>query len=365
MLTVDDFGNASSDIVSEYSIAIEIDYVMDKLDELGIFYEVVGTEENNATDVSVISMGSTNGNFHQGSFYAVKLTEYEYFVDKDNNLLVCPWNNENATFYLDTYDRVDSEVSYINIGKEKVYYIKGNLEDGNVIMQMNPDGSNRQQIGPKGNYVYLQYAELSDGREMLYYMDLRGNPEDYLFGLCSYNLETGVEELVVNDCIVWYNLYDSEIYYIALADGSYANGTVLKRASLSGDDVYTFELMTNYVNGFIEDDKMMLFNLDEENLEVFDMEGRFESQLGSEVYNGFCTYGNGWIYYSPLGSDELHRVLPDGSSDTVILENYNIVSLGYQYGYLWFADGTYDGENAEYMKTYLLSEDGENLLYIE
>lgn len=362
MVSFDEEGNEIATTVSEYSMAVEIDYVMERLDELGIYYETTGEIKE---EVSVKTLGCSNGNFHQASLFAQEKNAYEYFLDKDENLVVCPWNERDKTFYLDTYERVDDRVTYINIGRGKVYYLSGDTEEGNVIMQMDPDGNNRQQISPQGHYLSLQYAELSDGSEMLYYMNIRGELESYQFSLCRYNLATGEEEILLDDYVVWYNLHDSNLYYLAIPNGDYANGTILKRASLDGSNVFVFEKMTNYLNGFIEDGRMFLYHLDREVLHVCDMNGEVMQQLGYNVYNGYSTYGDGWIYYSPNGSNEIHRVLPDGSTDLVILEGYNVVSMSYADGYLWFAAGTNDGERITFESCHLVSKDGEQLLYIE
>lgn len=83
----------------------------------------------------------------------------------------------------------------------------------------------------------------------------------------------------------------------------------------------------------------------------------------AEQMNGdSLSYGNGWIYYSPEDSGEIHRIRTDGTGDSVIYSGDRVVNMSYaDVNWLWFMTQKTGG----LLQTYLLYCDGSNLIQLE
>ncbi len=319
----------------------------------------------------IVRLGSSNALKHQGANYAMLDRQYEYFTDEDWNLYVCPFNDQDAVFYIDNNTIVDTEAGFINIGKDKVYFAHDNAEnarENDSLIAMNFDGSGREILTEGEYFSNLMYAELSDGREMLYYITENGDEEDFLYTLCRYDLASGKEERLLDEDIIWYNLDGRYIYYVTFEKGKLSEGTKWKRAYLDGNGAELLNDNANFLNGYIEDGTAYMFSNSSERLELCSLDGNIgDNPLGeyaSAIYNGCSTYADGWIYYSPLESGEIHKIRPDGTGEEVIYTGENVLEVACIGDTVWFVTGIYDETKAEFRcdNTYLMGSNGSGVL---
>ncbi|MCD8069279.1 MAG: leucine-rich repeat domain-containing protein [Lachnospiraceae bacterium] len=106
--------------------------------------------------------------------------------------------------------------------------------------------------------------------------------------------------------------------------------------------------------GFVEDEVVILYSLKTEIVVRCDLDGKIlDNKLGdlqTVLYSSCFAYGDGWIYYSPSWSGELHKVLADGSNDTVIYRGSEILDMCYYYGWLLVVTGdTQEGTTGSFM----------------
>lgn len=319
----------------------------------------------------IIRLGTSNALKHQGANIAIIEGQYEYFADEDWNLYVCPYDEADSVFYIDNHTIVDKEVGFINIGKDKIYFIHDNAEnvrENDALMVMNPDGSGREVLQEGEYYTHLMYAELSDGKEMLYYMTENGDEDDLLYTLCRYDLASGKEERLLDEDIFWYNLDGRYLYYLTFEKGKLAEGTQWKMAYLNGKGAKLLNDKENFGGGYMEDGTAYMFSNSSSRLELCDPDGSVrDNSLGEYagvIYNSCSTYADGWIYYSPADSGEIHKIRPDGTGEEVIYTGENVLEVGCVSNAVWFITGIYDEAKAEYRcdNTYVMSAGGSTVL---
>lgn len=329
-----------------------------------------GQKKEAVTAEEVEMLGCTNGNLHQGANYARIPKQYEYYTDKEWNLYVVSYDEENAIFWIGTDgEPVDDEAGYINVGVDKIYFVHDEpRESGNPdsLMRMDFDGSNVETLLSDGSYVRMQYAKLTDGKEYLYYLKADDNPEaaQYTYTLCRYDIGEGTAQEVLTEKVYWFNLDGDKLYYISISDDDVYEST-WKCAGLDGQDPTVLNDSNNLINGYIEDGVAYLFSLKEEVLHEFTLEGVQKREPLVAPYDGCSVYGDGWIYYANTDSNEVHRLRPDGSNDTLILEGYNIVEMCYVDSSLWLIQGKIVNNDYVLQQTYLVNKDGSNLIAIE
>lgn len=315
-------------------------------------------------------LGTTNGNLHQGANYGAISNKYEYYTDMEWNLYVCEFDKEDKTFYINDGTVVDEEAGFINIGKNRVYFIHDNGEDPeekDSIMEMSFDGSKVKTLTDGSDYTKLQYVRYSNEKEMLYYMKENGDEEDFLYTLCRYNLETKEEEELLEEDIFWYNINGRYLYYITFPGEHPLDGTQLKRAYLNGKGAQILNDKDYLINGYIEDETAYMFSLSKEQLMVCDLEGvPMENPLkneAGEIYNGCSLYSDGWIYYSPTDSNEIRKIRTDGTGAEVIYTGENVLEINGTGKWLWFITGQ-SKEDGDYRcdHTFLIYQDGSSLV---
>ncbi len=313
---------------------------------------------------TVEQLGTSNANMACFAGFAQKIGEHMYYIDGDWNLHVTPYDRVDDRLI------VDSEAAYINLGADKVYFLHDNGEDPeepDSIMEMDFDGTNVKTIDSAEHYDFLQYVRYSGGKEMLYY--LKGDEEaddGLLYTLCRYDLKTGREEALLEEKIVWYNLDGRYIYYTVYDPERLESGFTLKRAYLNGKDSEVINDKDFLLAGFIEDGRAYLLSATKEQLVVCDLDGRpVENPMkeyAAQMYGDSWSYGNGWIYYSPDGSGEIHKIRTDGTGETVIYSGDKVVNMGYaDLNWLWFMT-LRDGELP---RTFLMYWDGSNLIPLD
>lgn len=315
---------------------------------------------------SVEQLGTGNANLVYYAGFAQKSGEHMYYIDGDWNLHVTPYDQ------VDDRMIVDPEAAYINLSQDKVYFLHDNgenPEEPDSIMEMDFDGTNVNTVSSAAFYNELQYVRYSNGKEMLYYLkgeDEKDDGDGLLYTLCRYDLKTGKEEALLGEKTVWYNLDGKYIYYTVFDPERLESGFALKRAYLNGKDSKVLNDKDFLFGGFIEEDKAYMLSITKEQLVVCDLEGRLVEnpvkEYAAQIYEGSWSYGNGWIYYSPEDSGEIHRIRTDGTGDTVIYSGEAVVNMSYaDLNWLWFMTKK-DGEP---LRTYLMYWDGSNLIQLE
>lgn len=317
--------------------------------------------------VTVETLGCTNGSRNGGSLMVEIPEKYIYYDDKNYNLYMSAYDTEDETFYIGTEGKtsMDDRALYLNAGSDAVYYIHdGDIEDTkpDTIYQVAPGGGGKTALIEGDQYIYLQYARLSNGKEYLYYAQENDDSESFLRQLFRYDLDTGESEALLDEEIYWYNLDGAYLYYVTFEDPS--QGTEWKRAALDGRTPELLNDSDSLTNGFIEDGTAYMFSLSEELLLQFDLDGNPVNDPLS-IYDGCCTYGDGWLYYSITGSNEVHRVLPNGSSDTVVIQDRNIVDLCYHTNYLWMREEEEINGETVSVQSFMVAKNGNHVIEID
>lgn len=318
--------------------------------------------------VTVEELGCTNAAKNSGSLLLTFPKNCFYYDDKDFGLYLSTYDKGDETFYIGTEGKepLDERALFLNTDQKTVYYIHdGDAADTkpDTIYKMAVGKDRKSAVIKGGQYMYLQYARLSNGKEYLYYVDTgNGNEDNYLYQLFRYDLKTGKSERLLEEKIHWYNLDGGYLYYITFEDPS--RGTQWKRATLDGKKPKVLNSSDSLTHGFIEDGTAYLFSLSKELLLQFDLEGN-PVNTPLALYHGTATYGDGWLYYSLEGSGEVHRILPDGSNDTVILQGKDISSLCYENDYLWILEqGEVNGEVVP-VQSFMVFKSGESVIEID
>jgi len=317
--------------------------------------------------VTVEALGCSNASKHGGSLMVERSEEYIYYDDKDYRLYMSAYDAEDETFYIGTEGNqgLDDRAFFLNLGQDAVYYLHDGDEDDTLpdtIYRVVPKGGGKTALIEGDQYWYLQYARLSNGKEYLYYTQENGDTEDFLYELFRYDLETGESERLLEEDIYWYNLDGEYLYYVTFEDP--LQGTQWKRAALNGEKPEVLNDSDSLTNGFIEDGTAYMFSLSKELLLQFDRDGNPVNKPLA-IYDGCSTFGDGWLYYSLTGSGEVHRVLPDGSNDTVIVQNRNITNLCYHTNYLWMVEEEEINGEVVPMQSFMVRKNGNNLIEID
>lgn len=316
------------------------------------------------SSVTVERMGNSNANIiNYGGFAAIP-GEYEYFIGADNALYMCSYNEEDKTFYMGDSQKVSDFGAYINLSEDYVYYATTDYVE-NSICRMKFDGTETEKVvnGGQRYFRLVQYAELSDGKEYLYYL-LEKEPDGISFELYRYDLAAGTSELLTDEDVYWFNLYNDSIFMIQLRDKDTDLKTVLVRTDLQGGHQKVLDDESFYTDGFVEDDIMLLYSLNQDALIVCNLEGEKDNS-----YNGFYEcgidtkgtigYGNGWVYYSNKEDQQIHRVRSNGTGDRVAIEGHTGNNICYDNNTLWFlAQNEVEQENISDNQLYIASADG-------
>ncbi len=317
--------------------------------------------------VTVEALGCSNASRYGGSLILNFPEEYFYYSDKDYGLYMSAYDNEDETFYIGTEGNqpLDDRALFLNAGQDTVYFLHDGDKDDtkpDTIYEMDAGSTKKTALIEGEQYWHLQYARLSNGKEYLYYIQENGDKEDYLYRLYRYDLDTEESELLLEEDIYWYNLDGEYLYYVTFEDPQ--RGTQWKRAALNGEKSEVLNDRDRLSEGYIEDGTAYMFSLSKELLLQFDADGN-SVNAPLAIFDGCSTFGDGWLYYSQTGSGEVHRVLPNGSSDTVILQDKDVSGLCYHDNYLWVLEqGEVNGETVP-VQSFLVLKNGESVLEID
>lgn len=359
-------GNRENDSAGEMHESSEVQTVETQATEAGAAAGNVEEYGNQDNVLRVESLGTSNANLVNYGGDAVFPGEYEYYISADNALYICPFDQENGSFYLGSNEKISDRAGCITLGKEEVYFV-ATVSGQEAVCQIDKDGSNMRQLysAAKGLEMnYLQYVRFSDQSGYLYF--LQENEEEGTWGsLYRCNLESGDVEQMIEGELIWYNLYGDSLYYIGLEDASIN----LYRAGLDGRDSRLLDSKMQYSFGFVEDDALFMYSLRDQAIVVCDLDGSPKSgcegfyQLELDGSSTF-SYGEGWVYYT--GRDgNLHRVRGNGTGDSVLAEGISALELCYNQSWLWTMDRQPAEKQHQYkMQVYYIYKDGSNILDI-
>ncbi len=347
---------------------------------LGIFLFVIVLQvfwESDPDEVYI--QGCSNANLDHASFYNSIEGEYDYYIDRDQRLYVSPPTEigANGSSLVD-----DGKSACFNTGADKVYYLHCGSQDSGwektSLVQMDMDGGNPEIIysgGTLDNLLYVQYTE--NGREVLYYIERAQKGAGPLF---RYDLGTGKAEKIVEENIIWYNVYEKYLYYIAETPGTTAKGHILKRALLNGKNPEVLDEENDFTRGYIEEGTAFLCSESQKAMIPCNLDGspyaassdpeerrKYEGleKYGEEIY-GCNVYGDGRIYYLASDGKKICRIRTDGQEYEEIFEGYEVLDLSYANSYLWAAVGRIeDGSIADIQQTFLISGDGSQVVSID
>lgn len=334
--------------------------------------------------VTIERLGNSNSNVLNDSGFHMIEDRCEYFIDGNANLYVCTYDAEAGGFHVDSGVQIVAEdTSYITPGQDKIYFVKWNEGyERDCIYQMNLDGSEAGIIpvivaqGSVEDIALLQYAQMTNGEEYLYYM-YNNTSVDRENGVDVYNVESGIArynieaEEVSNICkfddtsLLWFNLYKDSVYYTKIEE----DNIVLYRSSLDGSDTEAIIEEGNPICGFIEDEMIYLYSLNEDALIKYDLEGMKIGGLYNANMDTTCftmAYVNDWIYYVSKDDLAIHRIRSNDTGDTVLSSEVYAMSIcsSGNNSTLWIAEGVPEGDAMEYGRTYLASFDCSELIHV-
>lgn len=310
-------------------------------------------------------LGNTNSNILNDGGFAIKDKEYEYYLDHNNNISVCKYDESAGHFYLDTATIVAENAMYINIGKNKVYFLQDDGTGNIKLCDMDFDGSNVSVIqdGLKTSML-LQYALLSNGDEYLYFITL--NDDETSTVLKRYDIKKKKTEIVINDDLCWYNLYKDSIYYTTFTDDNKMN---LKKSNLKGKHEKILDKDNYYSYGFIENDKIFLYSITEGAMCVLDLKGKQQKvfyDAKMDINNFTFAYGDGWIYYVNSDDSSIYHIREDGTANSELFGGRYIISICYAMDNLWLQEGTYDADgNLKLLRSYVCYKDGSSVIVLD
>ncbi len=310
-------------------------------------------------------LGNSNSNMLNDGGMVIKDSEYEYFLDHNYNLYICEFSKEDNVFYVGSSTLLAQNVMYINLGKDKVYFMQDDGTGSIKICDMDFDGSNLRVIKDGLNTsMLMQYALLSNGDEYLYYISM--NEDNSMGYVYRYNIKKDKVETVIDENLCWYNVYGKNIYYTVFNDD---NTTSLKKASLNGKHRKILNSDKNYCYGFVENDSIFLYSILDNVMYNLDLNGKEKNALYDakmNISNFTFAYGEGWIYYVNSDDFDMYRIREDGTANGKIIDDKYAISICYNSNNLWFQEGAFDADgNQKLLRSYLCYKDGSQMFEID
>jgi serine/threonine protein kinase len=310
--------------------------------------------------VTIEQMGCSNSNMLNDGGYEVIMDAYEYYLDQNGSLHVCPYDEEEEVFDYSAETVIeDSENSYINVGQDKIYFVQTDSDGSHsYICRMDYDGSNVEQLyGGTHALGMMQYVLLSNKKEYLYFMEME--TEDTA-NVVRLDLKKMVAETVLDEDLFWYNVYGDALYYTKYENEE----TCLYRSDFSGKKEKLLRADELFGWGFIEDDEIFLYSYDQNSLVGLDLDGNQVDAIHDvEVDDSYYmyAYADGWIYYMSLEDGNLHRVRKDGTGDDIVVSGIYAVAVCYDRDLLWIAEGQVVNGETLMTRTSLATKDGSTM----
>lgn len=292
----------------------------------------------------VEKLGTSNANMSNYGGWAVIEDEYEYYIAGDNALYLCRFDQENQSFYLNDAEKVCDDAGFITMDDQYIYFLATFENETNAVCRMNQDGSNIAKLHETSDgrtFRFLQYAKLSNGEDRLYYL-LENEEGEYTATLYCYDLDTNQYLETLSGNLLWYNLYHDAIYYTELGD---SRDFVLMKSNLDGADAEELNRNKQFTFGFVDDDLIYIYSIQDEAILVYNLDGTQNTDMGGFYdldinYNNNITFGyeNGWIYYSSLSDNSIHRIRVNGTGDSVAIDGHTAIQLCCDNSLLWFIE---------------------------
>lgn len=308
---------------------------------------------------TVAYLGCDNADMAVGCGYLIREYAYEYFVDINGNLCVCPYDEEDKCFYLDNYTIADEQVTALTMGEQFIYYV--NTEgDMNWIMQANFDGTDPVLLFAAESIRQLQYVTLSDGSNWLYFIT-RQRSDEAAGVLQRYSLDhMGISGSISDVC-----------QYAVQADGIYLNtlneetGYIWSGASLDLQTVVVINDTDQLSGGYYNDEYCFMFSEAEERVLIYNCDGeRVKHPVNTYtylLYNHDAFLEENWFYYYHASRNQLVRISLDSADYEIVLSDCIIDQMNCERGWLWMI-ARIDG--AEQQHAYLVYQDGDKVLEI-
>lgn len=307
-------------------------------------------------------LGTSNSNMLNDGGFAMIEEQYEYFIDQNDTLYVCTYDTEDQCFYVDYGIAVAQKARYICLGEEKVYFVLEEEDTGYYsVCQMDFDGSNVEKLYETNETVGLmQYTLLTNKDQYLYFMETEGDNAK----LIRYSIEDGFAETVVDDDVWWYNVYQDSIYYTTARN----NEVVLSKTNLDGKKEKVLSEGETYGYGFIENDTIYLYSMDEKALVLCDLEGNktgaiYEATMDTSFFT--FAYGDNWIYYVSADDNAIHKIRSNGTGDTIVIEGHYAVSICFVSDCIWFSEGMISQDEMQLVRTYICGKDGDWMVALQ
>lgn len=307
-------------------------------------------------------LGTSNSNMLNDGGFAMIEEQYEYFVDQNNILYVCTYDTKDQCFYVDNGTAVAQKARYICLGEEKIYFILEEEDTGNYsVCQMDFDGSNVEKLYETNQTLGLmQYTLLTNKDQYLYFMETEGDNAK----LIRYSIGDDFVETVVEEDVWWYNVYEDSIYYTTARN----NEIVLLKTNLDGKKEKVLSEGETYGFGFIENDTIYLYSMDEKALVLCDLEGNktgaiYEATMDTSFFT--FAYGDNWIYYVSTEDNAIHKIRSNGTGDTVVIEGHYAVSICYVSDSIWFLEGMNSQDETQLVRAYICGKDGDWMLPLQ
>lgn len=313
--------------------------------------------------VYVEVLGTSNSNVLNDGGFVMLPGEYEYFMDHNNVLYKCTYDAQDGTFYVDEAEAVATNVCYLTADSDTIYYINTQDENKYSICGMDFAGDEEEVLYDGTNAIaFLQYAKLSNKDEYLYFLEYGNESDGYVeYYIYRYNLEKKSAEAVIKEDVIWYNVYGEYIYYTCIHDGE----VQLRRAKLNGKKPEVLCEGETFAYGFVEDDRIYLYSIDDKAIIVMDLDGKETGgiyDINMDVSYFTFAYGDDWIYYMNAEDGAIHRIRSNNSGDEVVLNDHYAISICFSNDCIWFSEAMYVDDEMTMTRAYVMNKDGTGLI---
>ncbi len=292
---------------------------------------------------------------------------YEYYTDQNGSLNRIAYDSEDGTFHSGDAEIIFQEnggiendgVRCITEADGFLYYIYyGGVGKSDYVYTMNYDGTDKKAILEMDKiHTPPIYVKLSNGKEYFYYLEdetksLEDEDGSYSFHLYRYDIDKEQSEKLSDIKMEWYALFDKYLYYSCFDEINEVY--VLYRSDFDGKDAELIDATHSYFGGGVINDRLYLFQQYNSSGEGYlgllecDVNGQpVDEEKGVffiDFFVDYYTVGDGWMYYNESGTDELYRIMLDGTNKEKIAEGYCYEWLCYNNNMLYFLDGAYNSD---------------------
>lgn len=278
-----------------------------------------GSEGSETEEPITVEMTGTDNSDLLSNCYIEIGHEYEYFIGPDQGLYECVLTD--GKYYVNEATKICDEAGCLTTDGRSLYFLAGFADGTGSICFLEPGtGKYKSLYDIKEDLIWgsLQYARLSDQSEYLYYTQEINNIYGVIvYGLYRFDLNKGKTEMILDDNLLWYSLYEDKVYYSSFDE---KGNIVLKTSGLLGDDVTVLNDTKDLISGFVEDDILFAYSLVDETVLMFTPDGKPKDGLSGFYDTSFeqnCNfvYEKGWVFYTSGSDGCLHRMRVNGTGD--------------------------------------------------